>query len=164
MKIKVKKSFSSDVNTVFSLWTDFEQKLKWMRLPDWIKIEENIESGQVIGETTHIFKYGQWITTKLENIYYIENVEIRCLVTEITDQQGNNLFDNQYTPCKAVACRSLFYQRNGRTDMVVEYHIEPKNIFRVLETLFILHEYKKETLFLFSLLQDYISKQKLIKG
>ncbi len=159
MKVKVKKSFSSDVNTVFSLWTDFEQKLKWMRLPDWIKLEKIIdESGQVIGETTSILKYGQWITTKLENIYDVENVEIRCVVTEFTDQEGNNLFDNQYTPYKAVACRSLFYQRNGGTDIVVEYHIEPKNIFRVLETLFVLHEFKKETLFLFSLLQDYISK------
>ncbi|RKZ45941.1 MAG: hypothetical protein DRR16_15610 [Candidatus Parabeggiatoa sp. nov. 3] len=160
MKVKVKKSFSSDVNTVFSLWTDFEQKLKWMRLPDWIKLEKIIdESGKVIGEATSILKYGQWFTTKLENIYDVENVEIRCVVTEITDQQGNNLFDNQYTPYKAVACRSLFYQRNGGTDIVVEYHIEPKNIFRVLETLFVLHEFKKETLFLFSLLQDYISKQ-----
>jgi len=162
MKAKVKKSFSSDVNTVFSLWTDFEQKLKWMRLPDWIKLEKIIdESGQVIGETTNIFKYGQWITTKTETIYCVENVEIRCAVTEITDQKGKNLFANQYTPCKAVACRSLFYPRNdGGTDLVVEYHIEPKNIFRVLETLFVVHEFKKEMLFLFSLLQDYISKQK----
>jgi len=161
MKVKVKKSFSSDVNTVFSLWTDFEQKLKWMRLPDWIKLEKIIdESGKIIGETTSIFTYGKWITTKIENIYYMENVEIRCVVTEITDQDGNNLFDNQYTPYKAVACRSLFYQRDGGTDMVVEYHIEPKNIFRIWDTLLILPEYKKETLFLLNLLQDYISKQK----
>lgn len=160
MRVKTKRIYPLDVETIFNLWTDFDQQLEWMRLPDWLKLEQiKDDKGRIIGGASSRLVNDQWITTKTKNIYFKENEETRCLVTEISDQDGNDLLSHPCTPCKTIAIRSLFRKVDNGTEVTVEHHLEAKGITRIWDTLWLLPEYKKQTKFIMGLLYDFVSKE-----